>query len=848
VKTTREGRAPASKGRRGIRTRGRRIVAGRPRARAATHGARAAYGCAFLVSLAAILLEIAYTRIFSFKLFYYFSYLIIGISLLGLGMGAIAVSALRSRRDVDVAEGRLVAAACGWGAVAALLGYFVVALCPLNLFQLVHAVRAGQAEIALWEAAKLLAVCGVLLAPFLVVGVALSALFAARAQDIGRLYFADLLGAGVGCAIAIPAVSVLSPPGTVMLAALLLAVGGMAFAAQGTWRLGLAGVAAVCLAAMAVPDFLPDPVPDRIKIRPTRGEFFAWSPVFRVDLLRTPDPSGVLLVHDATLGASIRRFDGDVESLGFYAQDERSYPFRLLGPGAKVAIIGSAGGNEILASLYFGAEHVTAIELNPVTVALLRGPLADFSGNIASHPRVSLVHAEGRSFLQGSEDTYDLVWLVAPDSYAAMNAATASAFVLSESYLYTSDMVEAALRKLRPGGILCAQFGEVDFDRKPNRTARFLSGVREALRRHGVADPGRHVFVATAPHSARFASSTIVVRREPFVDADRVGLEEATAGIPGATIRFAAGTGAGPGESGGDPVHAILSLPAAELAAWYAEQPFDLRPVSDDAPFFWHFVRFADVVRGRSQPGTAVLEEGFGERILLALLGFAVLFAALALVFPVVALRGALRGARHKLGFGLYFAALGLGFMFVEISLMQRLTLFLGYPTHALTVTLFALLVSSGLGSLLSQRYPVRVATVVVLASALVVLVAVLESAVLPRLPDYLGWPLAARVAAVSIALAPLGLCLGAFLPLGVRAAAQHTSSAEPFVAWCWAVNAFFSVVGSVLATILSMSIGFASVASAGVGVYLVAAAALAGSLVTARPASEIPVRERAVG
>src|SRR5262249_37670727 len=157
-----------------------------------------------------------------------------------------------------------------------------------------------------------------------------------------------------------------------------------------------------------------------------------------------------------------------------------------------------------------------------------------------------------------------------------------------------------------------------------------------------------------------------------------------------------------------------------------------------------------------------------------------------------------------------YFAALGLGFMFIEVSLIQRLTLFLGYPTYSLTVTLFALLLSTGIGSLLSEGYGVERGRVLAgLLAALVALVMLYRLLLTPLVAHGVGWPFALRVLTTVILLLPLGVCLGAFLPIGLRAVAGVTPHHERFVAWCWAVNGFCSVVASVLATILAMTTGF---------------------------------------
>lgn len=779
----------------------------------------------FFISLAVILLEVSYTRVFSFKLVYYFTYLVIGISLLGLGSGGVLVAIFARLRRAE--PERLILGASLVGALTVLAGYFLIALLPLNLFRMVMWItRGGHWGSVLLELGKLALVCVTLFIPFLAAGVALAKIFSSQTDRISRLYAVDLLGAALGCAIVIPAITYISPPGGVFLGGLAFAFSALPLArAAGRTATVPAGIAAAGLLAGALlPGMLPDPVRDRVKGADAETVFSRWSPVFRVDVVPVPGsvPATNFLVHDGTLGSSMLQYDGDPASLSRYDTMDRSYPFRLLDPNPRVAIIGSAGGNEILASLRLGAEHITGIELNPVTVSLLTDYFADFTGHIATHPKVSLVNAEGRSFLKGSGQEFDLIWLVAPDSYAAMNAATSGAFVLSESYLYTKEMIVEAVEHLDAQGILCAQFGEIDFATKPNRVVRYLGTAREAFAELGIADFERHVLVAVSPGFGRLESATILVKKSPFTEADVQTFVDTTARIEGSRVVY---TWSDP-----DPTSQItkaITLDGDARETWYDSLPYRVGPITDDSPFFWHFVGFDSVLLGTDEGVTLNVEEGIGERLLLVLLGVAVVFATTFLLLPLLAIRPIWAQIPHKREAAVYFAALGLGFMFLEVCLIQRLTLFLGYPTYSLTVTLFSILVSTGIGSLLSERYgPDRNRVFAGLVLALVVLVVFYRFGLTPLMNHGVGWPFAMRVLLTVGLLLPLGICLGAFMPLGLRAVSALTPYHEQFVAWCWAVNGFFSVVASVLATILGMTLGFNAVMLIGLAVYLIGVSA----------------------
>jgi hypothetical protein len=258
-----------------------------------------------------------------------------------------------------------------------------------------------------------------------------------------------------------------------------------------------------------------------------------------------------------------------------------------------------------------------------------------------------------------------------------------------------------------------------------------------------------------------------------------------------------------------------VTLPDAELPDFHRRVRYDVTPVRDDSPFFWHFVRFRDALGSPLQLNELGTdwEDATGEQVMLVLLVLAALLSALFLLLPLFAIRDTFRAMPHKLAAGVYFAALGTGFMFLEVSFIQRFTLFLGYPTYSLTVTLFAMLVSSGIGSIASGRYSrTRPNALRTLLGALVVIGAISLFGVPPLFARLAGAPLAARVGVAVAVIFPLGLCLGAFMPIGLQRVANLNVHPREYVAWAWAVNGFFSVISSVLSTILAMTIGFRAV------------------------------------
>ena len=416
-------------------------------------------------------------------------YLVLGLALLGIGSGGILVVVFpRLRR---AATDAVVAWSSILGALVIGIGYLVVARIPVDTVSIWdYGSKASFKNVAI-----LGAVCFTLFASFVGLGIIVSTILGRGGDRVGRLYFADLIGAGLGCMLAIPLIVSLGPPQVVMLAGLIFAVVGLVMAPSGVVIRVLGGVIAVALLVGAIGLELPDVRAETSKVTPEHAAASDWGPVFRVDAEQLPDLSKpgnpplpfVSLWHDGTFGSSIPKFDGNAAADTRFDADPRSLPFGTLGvPPDHTLIIGSAGGSEIIAALHYKSKRVDGVELNPVTVNMVEHTFKRYDGDLAHQPGVHVHQGDGRSYLARQNGKYDLVWFVAPDSYAANNAASSGAFVLSESYLYTTEMIKESLDHLTDRGMMVVQFGELDYRHAPNRTARYVmtaEGVRRARRR-----------------------------------------------------------------------------------------------------------------------------------------------------------------------------------------------------------------------------------------------------------------------------------------------------------------------------------------------------------------------------
>ncbi len=773
----------------------------------------------FAVSAATLVLEISYTRIISFKLYYYYTYLVIGLALLGLGSGAVLVAV--SRRLAAWPTRSLLRGLSLAAAAAVVAGYVAIAVMPLDTLALWSQDRSASIVAVL----QLVGICIGLYVSFLPIGMIIATLFARRPDQINRLYFADLAGAALACVVVVPLMAWVGPTIAIagVAAALLLVAVRLADRERGSSAVWAVGIAAAVVVVLLGPQLAPDIRTEESKgVRPgTPLAASRWSALFRVDALELPE--NTLLFHDGIWGSSIWPWDGDPASLGRFDTDDRSVPFAALGqPPERLLIIGAAGGNEIAAALHFGVEEIDAVELNPETARLLRGRYADYSGHLTTQPGVRYIVGDGRSFLAESDERYDMIWFVAPDSYAASNAASSGAFVLSESYLYTQEMLEEALAHVTDSGMVVMQFGEKDYASRPNRTSRLVATARDAYRDRGIAPFADHVaVVSSTAEGFLYGASTTMMKTTPFTADELDRIEAKVPSVPGLQARYLPGRA---GDDPGAPVNQLITLDDAGADAFIASYPYDIRPIDDNRPFFWHFTPYREALGQLTTPVENIdVEIGIGERVLLLLLGVAIVLAAVFLLGPLVVARERWRALPDKATTAPIFGLLGLAFIAFEITLIQQFALFLGYPTYSLTVTLMALLLSTGIGALVSQRWHARADRLLLVLAAAIVALGALYIVVTPRLVDALqSAPLPAKALIVAALCAPLGFCLGMFMPLTITLVARDRAHTTEYVAWGWAINGFFSVIGSTLTTIVSMTYGFRTVLVAAVALYLV--------------------------
>lgn len=764
------------------------------------------------LSAALIVVELTLTRVFSVTMFYHFAFLAISIAMFGLSAGSVFVYVTPGLHPPDRVGRHL--------QTYAALFWIVTTVSAILLLRM----RVGLD----YSAANVLRMIGIYLlaaAPFVAGGAGLALAVSRLHLDIGRVYAADLLGAAGGCMLLIPVLNAIGAPGALLLAAGLGALASVLFGASSGRAAKRARVApAVAITALTLQ--LWHPWLDVFGAKGHEGApllFSKWNSFSRIAVYDAPHPDwGLSEIYKGALprshymdidaGAStpILEASGGVASLG-YLQYELTALAYTIKTRAHVLVIGPGGGRDLWTALVHGARRVDGVEVNPIIVRdVMLGRFRDYSGGIYAGRSVSVVADDGRSYVSRSNAIYDLIQASLVDTWAAT---TAGAFAMTENNLYTAEAFESYLSHLQPDGVLTVTRWHAD-------GLRLLSLVQEAGHRLGWPGIADRVFIG---RNGRLA--TFIFKKSPLTTEEIDRLQQRCRELNFAVV-YSPVTPSNPAPAPDDAYTRLALTPYPDLPAFYRTIESDISPSTDDRPFFFQ----------KDKPGTPLNFQfnrsilfGTGTEVLTGLLLISVLLLALFVFVPLAWLSPEPVAWRElPLAPLLYFAALGAGFMFVEMGLMQRFVLLLGHPVYSLSVILFTLLLGGGLGSALSRRIGSPARTLAIAIPAIIV-VSLAYSWMLPSL--LASWVALARPLRIIVSVAylfPLGVLLGMPLPSGIRLIGERRPGV---LAWAWGINGAMSVLGATLAIHVAMNYGFARVALCGALIYGVAG--LAGTCLT---------------
>jgi hypothetical protein len=799
----------------------------------------------FLVSAAAVGLETALTRYFAVASWSDYGYWVISIVMVGFAASGVLLALtrdfLRARADI------LFALLPGFLIASAAIGYAAVILNPFNPLQLQNPVTylPQLGNIGLYYAA--------LLPFFFAAGLFISLSFVTATAGLGRVYAADLAGAGAG-SVFVLALMYLAPPFrlVVFLLPLLalsawfiprhrLAAGlaALVLLAAGEW-LVLAGPQAAISPYKPIypPAHTPGARVLATRLSP-RGDFVLMDDFTeRVNtdisndaaMLGYPDPPRSYgLYRDGIRIASLPRPSGHAPSFpsgyakffpsGYAPGALDAGPYQLL-THPHVLIVGASGGFRIAEALALGADHVTALEPEPVMYTALKhglGPSPAFPASEA----VTLSPLGPRAALTGSS-RYDLIDISAD----FLDETPANVYALSAQAMATD------LAHLAPGGILSLPVSIQDF---PSYALRMLATARAALALTGITAPGPHVIVYRSAWNARILLSpagftpAAATKIAAWADARSFdvsyvqGFDPVAAranlynDLPAVSFTDGTVTANGPDDSIADEAAAVLAgRPSVSATA------FDLRPVTDDRPAFYATLRLnqLSLLFSRLQ---ILPQAEIGALVNLAVLAQAALIALLVLLAPLAAPRRAPGPRTAAVPFwraSLYVSALALGFLFIEIYAIERASLYLDDRAAGFSIVLSSMLIFSGLGSLISSRFTAAGGQAVMVAAAIVLVWSLALGWVLtPAVFATAGWPLPIRIALVIAVMAPVSIAMGLPFPLGLAKMDQSFQ-----LAWAWGLNGAFSVVATPLANLTMRNLGLSAVLGFAVLMYGLAA------------------------
>lgn len=758
----------------------------------------------FLTALGTLLAELTLTRLFSVILFYHFAFLAISVALLGLGAGGLCSYFLSGWLERGGVWPRLAPIA----AVNAVVTALVLTVILRKQFPTSFGVKAWLPLSLLYFAAML---------PFFFAGIVLSVVLARSARLAGVVYFADLAGASFGCLLLIPILEWLGGPNTMLVAAAVWGLSAVFWSAAGK------ALRRQTLLWLAVPLLLSIGIGVNARTRfldiryakggPLESEVSSWWNSFsRVALLHKEGGEyGIQIDADAytpVVTTPPERRQDWADQLGKFSAGI----VYCLRPSGRVLVIGPGGGMDMARALSAGSRDVTGVEINPIIVrTIMRGVMRSRSFGLYDRPDVSIHLEDGRSFIRRSHEQYDVIQATLVDTWASTSS---GAYMLTENNLYTVEAFQEYLRHLTPSGILSITRWEFQ---RPREALRLVALGLEALKREGIVTPSRHFLVLSDGRlSSGGTTATVLIKRTAFSEEEVRAVQEAV--VPGDDqVQLLAA----PGVHIPNAFSELLRAPDPER--FYANYPFDIRPVDDNRPFFffnWKSGEFLRLLRSREPSMDLKVNKGFA--LLLAILLLSSVAVAAFLLLPVYLTRRIPRGpgVQRQL---LYFVAIGLAYMLAEIAFIQRFILFLGHPTYSLAVAMFSLVLSTALGSRLSQRWPEagldgRSRRWLIALAALLTLIGLL---VVPLVTRLVGLPLGLRIALAAGLLVPPGLLMGTAFPSGLRLLRlSHPSALE----WAWAMNAAASVLGSSFAIFISIQLGIWQTMAASAVCYLVAA------------------------
>ncbi len=777
------------------------------------------YAGVFLIAGLVMSLQILQSRIFSVTSWYHLSFLVISMAMFGLTLGALKV--YRSDEKIQREQYGLLARKHSLAFAAFIIvGLIVQLFIPIVSNSALRTIGSlpvtAIATSAAYYHAGIVITIALTRAPF----------------PVGKTYGIDLLGAGLGCILALILMENVDAPSAILILTAIAFLAAKCFPVdekdhdhavklgRRSYNLRKTSVkgAAICLIIAVVNIALPSPLlfPLWVKNKVTlmsQIDYEEWNSISRVTVMNEikpqypflwgPSPkhpemetTAKMLIIDGDAGTPITKFDGDFSKHEYLEYDVTNIAYSL--PNLRTsAIIGVGGGRDLLSAKYFGVEEVTALDVNPVQIKLLKDhPEYKNYSNLSTLPGVKIINEEARSWFRQNNEKLDLIQMSLIDTWAATGA---GAFALSENGLYTTEAWTIFMNDLSDNGVFTLSRWSAS---AMDDTGRSLSVAMAALFNQGITNASEHIVLINSANIA-----TLVVCKSPFTEAQLAAIEKTSIEKDFKIVLM-------PGKPVPDTVlgELIAAKNIEELHQVSDQQFFDVSPSTDMRPFFFNQARLTkpvEVAKMALLPLTEAHYVSHGQAKatfnLFLIIIFSVIMVGLVIIVPLLK---TVENKTSKLVMAgtLYFMLIGLGFMFMEISLLQALGVFLGHPIYGLSVVLFSLIISAGIGSLISEKLPLKTLPRQIIWCALTCGYGILMAYSLKGIfYDFAEADIVTRVLISVAIMSPAGILMGFGFPSGLRLTEQYDTRAT---AWFWGINGAAGVLGSSIAIACNIAFG----------------------------------------
>ncbi len=791
----------------------------------------------FLISTGILALQILQTRIFSFTLWHHLAYMVITVALMGMGASG---TWLAIKKKAPEKPYRFLAVSSILFSVSSLISLAIAVRIPLDTYMNDKALQLGY--IFLYYM--------LLIFPYFFAGVTISFMFTHIKEKINVYYLANLAGSAIGGLLILPVMELTGGEGAVILILLIGVLSAIFFSIAGKDR---AMIITGVIMAVIFTAFYPlkkvifpiSPCPskalgDGYTLDPEQKIVFTeWNRVARIDVFENknsqkffnyfPELKNKIITIDGDAYTLLYDFPSEINKNLIY-KDKKDYykNYPRIGTSLyasayhvhenpKVLVVGLGGGTDIITSLFHDPKSVTGVEINQSMIDVTQTHYADFIGNPYQDPRVEIVYSEGRSYIRRSSEKYDIIQMSGVDTWTALSS---GAYVMSESYIYTTDAMREYLEHLTDHGTLSVirwLFWP------PREMLRLCTQAVKVLRDMGVKNPEKNIVVIGDSSLA-----SILIKKTPFTWLELNEIIDQTNKTDNNRIVYAPGFSAGVDYY--RPLYERFNFSddigqkyiKGGFAAYFkavengtdkkfmADYEYNIEPVSDDQPFFFRYYKWKHIFSSYYDHSSGSLVDSMPIGLLILSLSLiqAVFFSLMLIIMPLFFMTRKER-TYSPLSQITYFFMIGTGFMFIEMSIIQQFVLFLGNPADAIAVTVMILLFFAGLGSLSSKKILIKLGekniyrTMIMLFPLIILLYAWIVPVFTHKLM-FLSFSM--RVIVSAFILAPLGFLLGQFFPTGLTIVGEKNSG---FIPWAYAVNGVASVIASILAIILAMVYGF---------------------------------------